>query len=45
MPAELKPRLKAGLPAEVVVPTGKRSALEYIFNPLTNALHRTMREK
>jgi HlyD family type I secretion membrane fusion protein len=45
IPAGIKSRLKAGMPAEVVVPTGKRSALEYIFNPLTNALHRTMREK
>ena len=45
LPAELKDRLKAGLPAEVVVPTGERSALEYIFNPLADAMHRTMREK
>jgi len=45
IPPALKLRLRAGLPAEVVVPTGDRSALEYIFNPLTNALHKTMREK
>lgn len=45
LPAELRSRLKAGLPAEVVVPTGDRTALEYMFNPLTNALRTTMREK
>lgn len=45
MPPELRGRLKAGLPAEVVVPTGDRTALEYMFNPLTNALRKTMREK
>jgi multidrug efflux pump subunit AcrA (membrane-fusion protein) len=45
MPANLKSRLKAGMPAEVVVPTGERTALEYMFNPLTNALHKSMREK
>lgn len=45
LPEELKTRLKAGLPAEVVVPTGDRTALEYMFNPLSNALHKTMREK
>ena len=45
MPSNLKARLKAGMPAEVVVPTGERTALEYMFNPLTNALHKSMREK
>jgi HlyD family type I secretion membrane fusion protein len=45
LPVELRGRLKPGLPAEIVVPTGARTALEYIFNPLSNALHKTMREK
>ena len=45
LPVDLRGRLKAGLPAEVVVPTGDRTALEYMFNPLTNALRTTMREK
>jgi len=45
IPRNLKDKLHAGLPADVVVPTGGRSALEYMFNPLTNALHKTMREK
>ena len=45
LPPELQGRLRAGLPAEVVVPTGSRSALQYIWQPLGNALTKTMRER
>lgn len=45
LPEELRGRLRAGLPTEIVVPTGARSALQYIWQPLTNALHKTMRER
>jgi HlyD family type I secretion membrane fusion protein len=45
LPGELRGKLVAGMPAEVVVPTGDRSMLDYLFNPLTNALRKTMREK
>ncbi len=45
LPQELRGKLVAGMPAEVVVPTGARSALEYLFNPLTNALRKSMREE
>lgn len=45
LPKQLKGRLKAGLPAEVVVPTGERSVLQYMWEPLTAALRAGMREK
>jgi len=45
LPPEIKGKLVAGLPAEVIVQTGARTALQYIWQPLTNALHQTMREQ
>ena len=37
-------RLRAGLPAEVIVPTRKRTALQYMFEPLNQTLWRSFRE-
>jgi HlyD family type I secretion membrane fusion protein len=45
MPTELRGKLRAGMPADVMIPTGSRTALQYIWQPLTNALNQTMREK
>lgn len=45
LPKELEGKLVAGMPAEVVVPTGARTALQYLFNPLTNSLRKAMREE
>lgn len=45
LPLELKGKLRAGMPAEVVAPTGSRTALQYIFRPLSNALTGAMRER
>jgi HlyD family type I secretion membrane fusion protein len=45
LPAELKGKLRAGMPVEVIAPTGQRTALQYIFRPLSNALTGAMREK
>ncbi len=45
LPPELQGRLRAGMPAEVIMPTGSRTALQYIVGPLTSALHKTMRER
>lgn len=38
-------RLRAGLPAEVVVPTRKRTALQYLLEPLNQAVWRSLREE
>ena len=45
LPELVRDGLKAGMPAEVVVPTGSRTALQYIFDPLNNAMQKAMREK
>jgi len=44
LPPELQGRLKPGLPAEVVVPTGERTVAQYLIEPLSNILRKTMRE-
>ena len=36
--------LHPGTPAEVIIATGSRTALEYVLNPLTSSLRRGMRE-
>jgi HlyD family type I secretion membrane fusion protein len=38
-------RLTAGLPAEVIVPTGERTVIEYLVDPLTERLRKSMREQ
>ncbi|WP_293677599.1 HlyD family type I secretion periplasmic adaptor subunit [uncultured Phenylobacterium sp.] len=45
LPAEIRSRLNAGLPAEVIITTGQRSTLQYLWSPLSNALRKTMREE
>jgi HlyD family secretion protein len=37
-------QLRAGLPAEIVAPTRKRTALQYLIEPLNQALWRAFRE-
>lgn len=43
-PAEVRERLKAGMPAEVIVPTGERTVLDYALRPLVDAMRVGMRE-
>jgi len=38
-------RLRAGLSAEVVIPTRKRTALQYLLEPLNQTLWRSLREE
>jgi HlyD family secretion protein len=37
-------QLRPGLPAEVIVPTRKRTALQYLLEPLNQSLWRSFRE-
>jgi HlyD family secretion protein len=37
--------LKPGTPAQVVIPTAKRSALQFLFEPLSRTLWRSFRER
>ena len=43
-PAEVRERLKAGMPADVMVATGERTVLEYLLKPLSDAMRVGMRE-
>ena len=38
-------QLKPGLPAQVLIPLRKRTALQYLLQPLTDSLWRSFREK
>ncbi len=38
-------RLSAGMPAEVLIQTGERTALQYLLKPLTDALARGLNEE
>ncbi|MGV7030827.1 HlyD family type I secretion periplasmic adaptor subunit [Methylobacterium symbioticum] len=45
LPADVRQRLVAGLPAEVVVSAGERTALEYMFAPFFDAMGRAFHER
>ena len=45
IPEEMKSRLRAGMPAEVVFPSGERTALEYMIHPLKEAFMKGFRER
>lgn len=45
LPAEYRTKVTAGMPAQVVVPTGERTVLQYLFSPLKDTLRTTMREE
>ncbi|ATC23961.2 HlyD family type I secretion periplasmic adaptor subunit [Caulobacter vibrioides] len=45
LPPHLRGRVTAGMPAQVIVPTGERTVLQYLFSPLRDTLRTTMREE
>ncbi|GEP12733.1 HlyD family type I secretion periplasmic adaptor subunit [Methylobacterium gnaphalii] len=45
LPDEVKQQLIAGLPAEVVVSAGERTALQYLFAPFFDAMGRAFHER
>jgi HlyD family secretion protein len=45
IPEELRDRLRAGMPAEVIAPLVDRSVLSYLTSPLRDAWHRSLREE
>jgi HlyD family secretion protein len=45
IPEELRDRIRAGMPAEVIAPLGDRSVLSYLVSPLREAWHRSLREE
>ena len=45
LPADVRAKVSAGMPAQVIVPTGERTVLQYLFSPLRDTLRTTMREE
>jgi HlyD family secretion protein len=44
IPEEYRGKIIAGMPAEVIIPTGERTALNYMISPLLDTLRRGFRE-
>jgi HlyD family type I secretion membrane fusion protein len=45
IPTAVKERLSAGMPADIIFPTGERTVLDYLVRPLKDRLRGVMREK
>ncbi|MET3666161.1 HlyD family type I secretion periplasmic adaptor subunit [Caulobacter sp. 1776] len=45
LPPQFRSKVTAGMPAQVIVPTGERTVLQYLFSPLRDTLRTTMREE
>lgn len=45
IPAPLRSRIRTGMAAEIIVPTGERSAAGYLLQPLTDRLRQSFRER
>ena len=45
VPREVKDRLIAGMPAEVLLPTGERTVLDYLVRPLKDRINSALRER
>ncbi len=44
VPEEYRGKVMAGMPAEIIIPTGERTAFSYMISPLTDSLRRSFRE-
>lgn len=45
LPEELRTRLRAGMPSEVIVASGERTVLDYFISPLRDSVRKTFIEK
>jgi HlyD family secretion protein len=45
IPEEFRSRLRAGMPAEIIVSSGERTVLNYLVGPLSSSLRKTFREQ
>lgn len=45
IPLALRERIRVGMAAEIVMPTGERSAASYLLQPLTDRLRQSFRER
>jgi HlyD family secretion protein len=44
IPEEYRGKIIAGMPAEVIIPTGERTAFSYMISPLVDSMRRGFRE-
>jgi len=44
-PPKIRAKLRPGMPAEVYVPTGERTAIAYLMQPLTDSMRSSLREE
>jgi HlyD family secretion protein len=44
IPEQMKGKLQPGMPAEIIIPTGERTLVEYLVAPLENAVRKSLRE-
>lgn len=45
LPREIVSRLTAGMPADVVIPTGERTVFDYLVTPIVERFYTSMRER
>lgn len=45
IPEEYRSRVRAGMPAEIIVSSGERTVLSYLVGPLSSSLRKTFREQ
>ncbi|HWW47015.1 MAG TPA: HlyD family type I secretion periplasmic adaptor subunit [Xanthobacteraceae bacterium] len=45
IPVEIRGRLSAGMPADIMVPTGERTVADYLLRPLENRFRKALRER
>ena len=45
IPSEIRGRITAGMPADVVIPTGERTVVDYLIRPLQNRARKALREQ
>lgn len=45
IPEEYRPRVRPGMPAEIIVSSGERTVLSYLISPLTGSMRKTFREQ
>jgi HlyD family type I secretion membrane fusion protein len=45
VPRQVRNRISAGMPVEVIIPTGERTVVDYLVRPLFNHARKAMREK
>ena len=43
--APMRARIVAGMPVDVIIATGERTVVQYLVDPLTDTIRKSMREE